>query len=401
MYGTRGVPAAYGGFETAIQEIGRRLVTRGHEVTVYCRNSNKPRLKTHLGMTLVHLPALHLKSLETLSHTAASMIHQSLYRRNDVAFMFNSANSLFLPALRVRRVPTAVHVDGLEWKRGKWGRTGRKYYRFAEEFAVRHADALIADAQGIANYYNEEFGIPTELLAYGAPIIEDPAADRLKELGLDAGEFHLVVARFEPENHVEMIVQGYVESSARHPLLVVGSAPYSAAYTQEIGAKAKSDPRVRMLGGIWDQELLDQLYSNALTYIHGHSVGGTNPSLLRAMGAATSVLAFDVNFNREVTGDNAGYFGDATQLRTLLESAEEAPDACRANGRSLQGRARKLYDWDEVAMGYEALAIRLADGASIRGRRKGRLRRHAAIDITGSGEQEHRISRARGLPDGK
>jgi len=209
MLGTRGVPAHYGGFETAVEEIGRRLVTRGHEVTVYCRGGGRSAARTHLGMTLVQLPSVKGRAVETLSHTALSSLHLLTHRHFDVALVFNAANAPFLPMLRASHTPVAVHVDGLEWQRAKWGLVGRRYYRWAESYAVRWSDALIADALGIVDYYEREFGAATELLSYGAPIQAEPRADRLAELGVRAHGFHLVVARFEKENHVEEIVDGY------------------------------------------------------------------------------------------------------------------------------------------------------------------------------------------------
>ncbi|MEV8212995.1 DUF1972 domain-containing protein [Leifsonia sp. NPDC077715] len=373
MIGTRGVPAAYGGFETAVDEIGRRMAADGAEVTVYCRTKKgSPRPAEYAGMKLVHLPALRSKTLETLSHTGLSVLHAVLRRRYDAAFVFNAANSPFLPALRIARVPVAVHVDGLEWKRGKWGRVGRKYYRVAESLSVRWADALIADAQGIADYYTEEFGVDTRLLTYGSKAIEARPSSGLAELGLEPGGYHLVVARFEPENHVDVIVEGYRRSGAKLPLVVVGSAPYAAEYSQRITDAAAGDARIRLLGGVWDQELLDQLYANALTYVHGHSVGGTNPSLLRAMGAATAVIAYDVGFNREVAGPDARYFGDPEEARMHVEAAETMPESTKSSGSALQKRALERYDWDGVAQGYTELAVHLISGhstAGVRGRR--------------------------------
>jgi glycosyltransferase involved in cell wall biosynthesis len=371
MVGTRGVPAAYGGFETAIEEIGQRLAARGHDVTVYCRSANRSRPRTHLGMTLVHLPALKTKSIETLSHTALSAIHLAFGKRQDAAFVFNAANAPFVPLIRSRGAATAVHVDGLEWKRGKWGRMGKKYYRMAEQMAVKDADALISDAQGIADYYDHEFGIPTELLTYGANILRDPASDRLAELGLEPGQYHLVVARFEPENHVDVIVDGYTASGATLPLVVVGSAPYSAAYTDRIEQVASADPRIQRLGGVWDQEQLDQLYAHALTYLHGHSVGGTNPSLLRAMGAATATLANDNVFNRDVLGEDGRFWSDAAGVAALVEGAEANAAEAAAIGRRLQERAEETYDWDAIADGYEELAARMVRGYSTRGMSRG------------------------------
>lgn len=366
MIGTRGVPAAYGGFETAIEEIGRRLVERGHSVTVYCRSKDGEKPAEHLGMSLVHLPALHVKVAETLSHTALSTLHALAHRAPDAAFVFNAANAPFVPLLRAKGIPTAVHVDGLEWKRDKWGGIGKRYYRAAETTAVRTSDALIADAQGIADYYEDEFGVPTELISYGATIIDAPTSHKIAEIGLTPGGFHLVVARFEPENHVREIVEGYSASDATLPLVVVGSAPYSADYTTAIEAVAARDPRIRMLGGVWDQDLLDELYANALTYVHGHSVGGTNPSLLRAIGAGTAVLAWDVAFNREVTVENGRYFASAAALAPLLESAEADVTGTLSTGDRLRERAASTYDWDLVTTGYEQLAARLAGGYSIR-----------------------------------
>lgn len=358
MIGTRGVPARYGGFETAIEEVGRRLAGRGHRVLVYSRNpdADAPLPPLYRGMRVVELPAMRRRSLETLSHTGVSIAHLLRRVHPDVAFVFNAANSLFLPALRAARIPVATHVDGLEWKRGKWGPAGQRYYRAAEAAAVRLSDALIADAQGIADYYAQEFSAPTELISYGAPQVPT-RTDRLAELSLEAGGYHLVVARFEIENHVDVVVDGYTRSSARRPLVVVGSAPYSDEYTRRIESLA--DARVRLLGGVWDQQLLDQLYTGALIYHHGHSVGGTNPSLLRAIGAGTAVDAFDVSFNREVLGEAGRYWSDADDVAGLVDSAEADPAAQLERGARSLERAR-LYDWDEVADRYEALARRLA-----------------------------------------
>ena len=307
-------------------------------------------------MSLVHLPAMRRRSLETLSHTALSVGH--LVRHpSDVAVVFNCANAPFLPVLRARGIPFATHVDGLEWQRAKWGNAGRRYYRLAEKLSVRWSDALIADAQGIADYYTEQHGAGTDLIAYGAPMIAR-RTDRLAELGLTNGAYHLIVARFEPENHVEEAVRGYAASTSTLPLIVVGSAPYSDEYTARIHAAA--DGRVRFLGGMWDQDLLDQLYSGACTYIHGHSVGGTNPSLLRAIGAGAATSAFDVNFNREVLGESGRYFSNADDLTALITEVEANPaELIVRRQRALQRAA--MYDWDDVTDRYESMCARMVE----------------------------------------
>lgn len=374
MIGTRGVPAAYGGFETAVEEVGRRLADRGHRVTVYTRGSARKE-REFLGMKVVHLPALPVKQLETLSHTGLSVLHSFFGRRPDAAFVFNAANSPFLPLLRARRTPIALHMDGLEWKRSKWGRRGKAYYRWAEEFGVRWADALIADAPGIADYYRDEFDVDTEMIRYGAPVLERADDAGVRELGLEPGGYHLVVARFEPENHVSEIVEGYRASGAVMPLVVVGSAPYSAEYTQRISAAAEGDPRIRLLGGVYDQDLLDALYFHAHTYVHGHSVGGTNPSLLRAMGAGTAVIAYDVGFNRETLGGQGWFFSDTTDVTAQFDALASDPSPATALGEAMRLRAAEEFRWDAVADEYEDLARRIAARESIhRSARRARRR---------------------------
>ena len=354
MIGTRGVPARYGGFETAVEEIGSRLVTRGHKVTGYCRNPGQD-LTQHLGMRLVNLPALRRRSLETLSHTGLSVAHAVVRERPDVALVFNAANALFLPILKAAGIPVAVHLDGLEWKRAKWGGLGAAYYRGAERWSVRLADAYIADAHGIANHIRSIYGRECVYIPYGAEISETTAA-RVAEMDLTPHEYHLVVARLEPENHVREIVQGFVTTEARFPLIVVGSAPYSDLYTKSVHDAAGGDSRVRFVGAVWDQGLLTDLYSGALTYLHGHSVGGTNPSLLRAMGAGTPVIAHDNVFNREVTGGSARFFASPAEVCAALSADESEPSAATERGRKGRSHVASAYNWDAVAGDYEKLS---------------------------------------------
>jgi glycosyltransferase involved in cell wall biosynthesis len=353
MIGTRGVPARYSGFETAVEEIGTRLAERGHTIVVYCRNPGQ-KIVEYQGMHLVNLPALRRRSLETLSHTALSVAHATT-RRPDMAFVFNAANAPLLPILRACRIPVAVHVDGLEWQRAKWQGVGSHYYRWAERFCAHSGLDLIADSRGIKNHLRSAHGAESHFIPYGAPILTAESS-RLSELSLETHRFHLVVARFEPENHVLEIVRGYVASSAAYPLVVVGSAPYGEEYTEQVRQAACDDPRVRLLGGLFDQDLLDQLYGNATSYLHGHSVGGTNPSLLRALGAGATSIAYDVSFNREVAGEDSEYFTTAEDLGPLLCVSEDDQAAWHARGVRLRERMSQLYRWDHVADGYEQLA---------------------------------------------
>jgi glycosyltransferase involved in cell wall biosynthesis len=361
MLGTRGVPAQYGGFETAVDEIGRRLVQAGHEVIVYCRNPGQ-RQRDHLGMRLVNLPAVRRKSLETLSHTSLSAVHAIVRARPDAALVFNPANAPFVPLLRAARVPTAVHLDGLEWKRAKWAGAGARYFLWAERAAVRWGDEVIADSRQIADHVKAEYGRDCVLIAYGAPVVH-PGSARLATLGLEPRGYHLVVARFAPENHLREIVTGFRATPAAQPLVVVGDAPYEDAYGDEVRAAADSDPRVRFIGSIYDQPLLDEIYGNALSYLHGHSVGGTNPSLLQAMGAGAPVSAFDVVFNREVTDGFARYWTTPAELGASVLADEADVPSAQERGEKGRSHAEQTYRWEEVAAAYEALCKSLVERA--------------------------------------
>lgn len=374
LVGTRGVPARYGGFETCVEEVGKRLAARGHEVVVYCRTpkSEQPGPASYLGMDLVHFSAPRRRSLETLVHSGRAVGH-ILRHKVDATILFNAANSPWLPVLKMARMPVATHVDGLEWQRARWGTIGRKYYRAAESLAVRLSDALIADAVGIQDYYTNEFDVSTTLLAYGAPILTGRGCERIAEFGLQSKEYHLVVARFLPENHVHVIVEGYTRSRAKLPLVIVGSHPYAEEYTARL--HAMGDQRVKFVGGVWDQEALDQLYANALVYWHGHSVGGTNPSLLRAMGAGAATNAFDVSFNREVLGPAGEYFSVADDIPLLVERAESDTAGVGARGQASVAQARR-YDWDDIAEGYESMCRKIVAGETTRSLWKNRHSSH-------------------------
>ena len=372
IMGTRGVPAQYGGFETAVEEVGVRLAARGHDVTVYSRNPGQ-KLTEYRGMSVVNAPAIRHRFAETLSHTTVSAIHAITKSHPDVALVLNAGNAPLLRPLKAAQIPTAIHLDGLESTREKWRGAGARYYRWAERIAVKQGDAVVADSRAIADYVLNRYGRECVFIPYGADII-DPGADRLHELGLVRRDYHLIVARFEPENHILDAVHAYRECEETRPLVVVGSAPYSDWYIEKVKAAANDDGRICFTGGIYDQDLLNQLYANARTYIHGHSVGGTNPSLLRAMGAGAPVLAFDVEFNREVTGDKALFWSDAEQLSDLLDDiagSNDLSDSADTESilRSLadagKDRVATVYQWDDVARRYEDMLVSVAaHGAS-------------------------------------
>ena len=353
------MPASYGGFETAVEEVGSRLAERGYEVSVYCRNPGQ-KLTEYRGMKLINMPALRHRMTETLSHTAVSSVYAVVKDKPDVALVLNAGNAPLIPSLQMAHIPVAVHLDGLESRREKWRGMGARYYRWAEKSSTLRGDAVIADSHAIAAHVESTYGRRCEVIAYGAPVF-DADSNRLTEIDVVRRDFHALVARLEPENHVLEAVHGFLMSDETRPLVVVGSAPYSQWYIDKVHAIADGDPRVLFLGGVYDQDLLDQIYGNCRTYVHGHSVGGTNPSLLRAMGAGAPVLAYDCEFNREVTADRALFWSNAEKLAENFDDIADGERDSELSEMSREGRTRiqEHYQWDSVTDQYEALLTNL------------------------------------------
>lgn len=359
--GSRGIPAKYGGFETFAAELAPRLVERGFDVTVYCRPrySDTSRPALYHGVRLVYLPSVGHRALESPSAELMCSLH-AMKDRPDILYVLGfRASAVYWPH-RVARRALAFNTDGFDWQRSKWGPLARWYLRMSAGIGVRLApNALVADSRVTADYYARTYGHRPAYLSYGAPLLTAPAPEIVATYGLAPQRYYLVVARVEPENHVRHIVESYLRSGSTIPLAVVGSQNYGTAYGNAVCAL--QGPRVRMLGGVYEDGHLDALYQGCFAYIHGHGVGGTNPSLVRAMGAGALVLANGVSYNREVLADAGLYWspvaGDLP--RVILEAESDAEHAKRLQGAA-RVRAAQHYDWDVIADGYAEYFAALA-----------------------------------------
>jgi glycosyltransferase involved in cell wall biosynthesis len=352
--GTRGVPAHYSGFETCVEQVGRRLVERGHEVTVFCRSGYSAQAANgrYLGMRLVHLPAVRQKHLETLSHTVLSGLR--LPGAAAVVCM-GVGNAPVVRALELRGRRAVFNVDGADWQRAKWGALASRYLRASERLAARGCSILVADARAVQRYYRERFGRETELVAYGS----DPPADRgletLAELGVRPGEYLLFVGRLVPENGAHDFVEAIRQAGITAPAVVVGDAPYETEYIAGLRAAA---PANVVFAGYRFGAAYQQLTAHAGLYVLAATVGGTHPVLVEQMGAGNCILARDTESDREVVGDTAPLWRTPADLARLL--SELWPDrAARARwGEAARRRAAALYSWEAVTDQYLELCQR-------------------------------------------
>ncbi|MGB5161360.1 MAG: DUF1972 domain-containing protein [Thermoanaerobaculia bacterium] len=360
LIGSRGIPARYGGYETLMEELSTRLVRLGFDVTVYCRSYNTPRdLGCFKGVRLRVLPTLRSKHLDTPVHTLLSCLDASR-QRFDAALVVNSINAIFVPLLRVTGTPVALHVDGIERQRAKWGFLGRAAYALSERLSVALPDVLITDAEVIREYYLERYGCESTVIAYGVDPKPEAPGDTLDSLGLKPAKYFLYVSRFEPENNPHRVAEAYRRVEGDLPLVMVGGAPYADRFIRSFVDNA--DPRILFPGPIYGRGYRE-LLSHALAYVHATEVGGTHPALVEAMGYGNCVVVNDTPENREVAGETAHYF-TASRPQTLsraLESMRSDPQNAHERGRSCLERASRLYNWDEVAASYRRLFRRLAE----------------------------------------
>lgn len=360
IVGTRGIPAAYGGFETLAWELSTRLVARGHEVTVYCRRGRTDEsIAVPPGITRRFLPAVPGKYPETVTHTALSVL-DSLLRGYDAMWIGNVANALVSGVPRLRGTKVVLNVDGIERQRQKWGPAGRAWYAIGERFALVYPNAIVADADVIRDYYRDVHHHDATVITYGAPLLDREPAPDLTAHGLDpdieAGRYLLYVSRLEPENQADLVIRAYRDVPGDVPLLIVGDAPYAHAFKDRVRELAARDPRVRLPGAIYGDGYRD-LQRGAMAYIQATSVGGTHPALIEAMGAGNLVLAYGSPENVEVLDGTGLEFDDEASLTAALTRVVAAPhapdlDALRAAARA---RVEKHYSWDAITEAYLAL----------------------------------------------
>jgi glycosyltransferase involved in cell wall biosynthesis len=360
ILGTRGVPASYGGFETFAEQLSTRLAARGHDVTVYCRSHYvSPRQLEYRGVRLKVLPTLatqvhgHGRSHIPL---CAPRRAAPLRRRAHLQRRQRSLRHYHAPS---RSRPSRLNVDGLEHKRRKWGWLGRSYYLLAERLATLLPNEIVTDARVIQDYYHEQYGVSSTMIAYGADVERRADKATVAQWGVVPDGYVLYVSRLEPENNAALVVEAFQKVRTDKKLLVVGDAPYARDYIERVRRLAATDARVIMPGFVFG-EAYRALQQNAAAYIHATEVGGTHPALLEAMGYGNCVLTLATPENLETVGDAAIPYKDANELTARLQEVLTNKMTIAAYRRRAQQRILERYTWEQVVDEYERLLARLA-----------------------------------------
>jgi glycosyltransferase involved in cell wall biosynthesis len=373
MIGTRGIPARYGGFETAAEQVGTRLVRRGHDVVVYNRSGVNPYAgQAYRGVDLVRLPTWNRKHFATIVHSFLSTIHAMRSDVDVVHYYTAGAGALsFIPKLFGKR--TVCSVDGLDWNRRKWGRAASAYLKFSERVVSKLVDEVITDTPVMEQYYQQQYGRQTAMIAYGAPTERIEDLQWLQRFGLEPRRYILFVGRLVPEKNAHVLIEAFEALDTDMKLVIVGDDPFGHDYVDSL--KERAGARVVFTGYLYGEGCA-ALQSNAYVFVLPAEVGGTPPVLLEAMGYGNCVLVSDLPSHLETIGD-AGVPYDLEQgvddLREKLLWLIEKPATVEDYRRRAGQRAAARYQWDDVVDAHEELYTRLVESRRAGPARSSRL----------------------------
>lgn len=364
---TRGIPNNYGGFEQFAEYISVGLAKRGHEVVVYSPHFHPYKENTYKGVRIKHIysPEPWMgSSVGSFFYDFASL--KDALKKEQFDIIYEAGYTSIVPAyiwFNVRKIKYPIfttNMDGLEYKRTKFNKWVQKFIFWEEKMTVKHSHYLIADNMGIHDYYKEKYGKESKFLAYGADIHDNYNEEFLKEFDLKANNYYLLIARLEPENNIIMAIEGYLASkeNGKRPLIIVGKT--NTPHGKELVTKYGNEKSIRFVGGIYDFDKLNSIRHFSYAYFHGHSVGGTNPSLLEAMASDCFILANDNIFNKAVLGENALYYPDHNAVTELLNNIESL--ALKHKKSFIEKNLeiiRKEYSWEKLIDEHEKYFLEL------------------------------------------
>lgn len=352
IIGTVGVPANYGGFETLVEQLVRHNKSDDLQYAVYCsrKSYNDERWVYHGAKT--EYIGLSANGMQSIPYDIVSLIKAS--RRSDVILVLGVSGCAFLPIFRLfSKKKLIINIDGLEHRRDKWNKWIRKFLKFSEKQAVKYGDIIVTDNKGITDYVTEEYGKGSELIAYGGDHVltevDQSLTDKvLREYGIEKDQYALGICRIEPENNVHVILEAF--ERAQKKIVFIGNWSKSE-FGRNLAEKYKDSAYVKITPAVYDLNVLNVIRSNCSVYLHGHSAGGTNPSLVEAMFFGKPLIAFDVVYNRESTENKAAYFKNTDDLVNILSGSRDAYN----NGEKMLEIAQRRYTWATIARQYESL----------------------------------------------
>lgn len=355
ILGTRGIPNNHGGFEQFAEYFSVYLASNNHDVYVYNSHDHPYQDKNFKGVNIIHAYDPEYKI-----GTAGQFIYDfncildSRKRKFDVILQLGYTSSSIWHWLLPKSPMIVTNMDGMEWKRSKYSASVRKFLKYAEKLAIKSSDYLISDSIGIQDYITKTYNRTSEFIAYGATVFNTPNDDVLSKYNIEKNKYCILIARLEPENNIATIVDGYHESKTTHNLIIFGTLNDFGKTLQD---RYVNDKRIQFVGANYNQEELNNLRYYSRYYFHGHSVGGTNPSLLEAMASNTLIIANNNIFNKSILEDNAHYFDNSEDITQILNQDSlfiNKVDYASSNVKKIN----EIYSWKIINAAYEHFILK-------------------------------------------
>jgi len=354
ILGTRGIPNHYGGFEQFAEYLSVGLVNKGHDVTVYNSHTHPYKEENYKGVIIKHV-----YDPENKIGTAGQFIYDLLCIKDtrksnfDIILQLGYTSSSVFFDLHPKNSLIVTNMDGLEWKRTKYSTKVQKFLQWAESLAIKKSDYLISDSIGIQNYLKERYHKESNYIAYGSYVVEEYNEKTCEEYNVEKYNYDMLIARLEPENSIEVILNGVAQSTIKRKFLIIGK--YETKYGEYLKKKFKNNKNIVFVGAIYNQSQLNDLRCYSNIYFHGHTVGGTNPSLLEAMGSKALICANDNEFNSAILGVDAFYFKNSTDVSKYLESITKM-EYMKLIDKNIE-KIKTIYQWDIIIEQYETFLL--------------------------------------------
>lgn len=353
IIGTRGIPNNYGGFEQFAEYLSDGLSQQGHQVYVYNSHNHPFQDQKYKGVNIIHCfdPEYKIGTAGQFIYDL-NCILDSRKRKFDVVLQLGYTSSSIWNFLFNKNVKLVTNMDGLEWKRTKYSGLTKYFLKYAERLAIYHSDTLVADSIGIQKYLSEKYTKTSTYIPYGASVFSSPEIECLQKFGLEPYSYDMIIARVEPENNVKTIIDGFIDSEISRKLVVIGNM------NTKLGRQIRSyvtDERIIFLGFVASIEILNNLRYYSNLYFHGHTVGGTNPSLLEAMASSALICAHANSFNQLILEDQAFYFDSKSDVTKIVNSIQKANhlEWCKLNSKKISDN----YQHKDIVSQYEQIMI--------------------------------------------
>lgn len=359
MIGFRGIPHTYGGGDEFVRYLAPGLVSKGHSVIVYCHSPLfTDKTLFYKGVRRIFVPTIDNKWLGQFIHATLSMLDM-LFRGVDIIYVHTLPSGVHTIIPWFFRKKIVVNTDGLDWLRDKWGFVGKLYFQLSARVVVYTANELVSDACAIRDYYLTKFRRDSVFIPYGANIESSGNSEILEEFGLNPFEYYLVACRFVPENNIDLIINAFERFGTGKKLVIAGAPNYKSKYYEK--CRATLDSRILFLGHINDYLKVKELHCNCYAYLHGHSLGGTNPSLLKALGYGNCVIALNTRFNAEVLLDRYGILFEKSvnDLISKLDNIDKHPEIATKYREIAPERIKENYSWEKIIDDYERLFLKV------------------------------------------